>query len=362
VVVTLSALGATLVPAAGLAGATAAPPAPTDPTATVPAPAPPTTLPVETTTTTTLPPIPAWVVNPACARVVQPGDSISLIADQVANGATTGSLLDENGFGSRHVIHPGDVLDICAGNGVNDLNGASRLRPPTTVIGGTDPAAVMAQQTKLNELLAPYGMPALAVDGKSGKLTRQQLCAARVLLGLPISRSDMAAGSDEEARLMAMTAVPIPPGAPMVGDRWALIDIGCQVAFFGDRSGVRFVFPTSTGVAGIDTNIVSEAWAFRFDPALDNGGWHDSSEFPAAYDNPLNGNMYKPIYFSNGQAIHGANNVPPQPASHGCVRLRVGDQDQLVSWLGLDGASGPVWAEGQIDLVVTTQGAFLPET
>ena len=53
--------------------------------------------------------------------------------------------------------------------------------------------------------------------------------------------------------------------------------------------------------------------------------------------------MYKPLYFDRGQAIHGANTVPTSPASHGCARLRVGDQDALVSWLGLDDQSRELW-------------------
>ena len=35
---------------------------------------------------------------------------------------------------------------------------------------------------------------------------------------------------------------------------------------------------------------------------------------------PLGG-MMNPIYFNYGLAIHGADNVPLQPASHGCVRV-----------------------------------------
>ena len=57
--------------------------------------------------------------------------------------------------------------------------------------------------------------------------------------------------------------------------------------------------------------------------------------YPVAEDNPLNGNMYKPLYFDRGQAIHGANNVPTSPQSKGCARLRVEHQDMLLYWLGL---------------------------
>ncbi|MFZ4717890.1 MAG: L,D-transpeptidase family protein [Ilumatobacteraceae bacterium] len=35
---------------------------------------------------------------------------------------------------------------------------------------------------------------------------------------------------------------------------------------------------------------------------------------------PLGG-MYNPVYFNYGIAVHGARNVPSEPASHGCIRL-----------------------------------------
>ena len=107
---------------------------------------------------------------------------------------------------------------------------------------------VAAQQQKLNELFAGYGLPALAVDGDSGRLTEQQLCAARVALGLPISRADMEPGGAEEQALMAAGSVPIPAGAPSRSSRWVLIDQTCQVMFVGEGADrVVYVFRTSTG-------------------------------------------------------------------------------------------------------------------
>ncbi|MFT7395011.1 MAG: hypothetical protein ACI83Y_002694, partial [Candidatus Azotimanducaceae bacterium] len=99
--------------------------------------------------------------------------------------------------------------------------------------------------------------------------------------------------------------------------------------------------------------------AFRFDPASDNGGWHDSTDFPVAADNPLNGNMYRPLYFDLGQAIHGANNVPTSPQSKGCARLRIENQDQLVGWLGLASAMTPIWSERSISVAVNVQGEYV---
>ncbi len=55
---------------------------------------------------------------------------------------------------------------------------------------GPAPSGVAAQQEKLNALFGPYGFPALAVDGGTGSQTRRALCAARVALGMPVTRAD----------------------------------------------------------------------------------------------------------------------------------------------------------------------------
>ena len=34
------------------------------------------------------------------------------------------------------------------------------------------------------------------------------------------------------------------------------------------------------------------------------------------------GGMFNPVYFNYGIAIHGAKNVPLEPASHGCIRIQ----------------------------------------
>ncbi len=43
---------------------------------------------------------------------------------------------------------------------------------------------------------------------------------------------------------------------------------------------------------------------------------------------PLGG-LYRPKYFSGGIAVHGSYSVPPQPASHGCVRISLAAMDWL---------------------------------
>ena len=41
------------------------------------------------------------------------------------------------------------------------------------------------------------------------------------------------------------------------------------------------------------------------------------------------GGLYEPFFFRGGYAIHGSNSVPAYPASHGCIRTQIWDQDWL---------------------------------
>ena len=298
---------------------------------------------------------PPDVHDPACVIQIQPGDSLSLIAEAMPDTAVTYSDLQrENDIDNADQINSGDLLDICVGNQIDDISGETRTGDSDEVV---DPV-VAAQQRKINELFAGRGMPELAVDGVAGPLTRQQLCAIRSLFGLPVSRAEMAPGSAEEQALMTTAALPTYTGVP---ERWVMIDKTCQIMFVGDSTSIVFIFPTSTGEPGYETRDQDGVAAFRFNPAIDNAGWHDSTHFPAAEDNPLNGNMYKPLYFDNGQAIHGSYNVPPEPLSKGCARLLVEHQDTLLAWLGLLDAPEPVWDDDRINLIVHVRGQYVPE-
>jgi len=302
-----------------------------------------TSAPAAAPTTTTPPAI--------CVVTVQPGDSLGAIVARLDGAITLQELLDENRMVETDIIHPDDQLDVCAGNDIDDVTGASRLPPA--------PAAVRAQQRKLNELFAPYVIADLAVDGDSGPLTRQMLCAARMGLGLPVNTSHLPEGSEEEATIFAATSLSVPDGAATWASRWILIDTTCQVIFTGEgEDRIVQVFPTSTGEPGYETHTVRALPAYRFDPAVENGGWHDSANFPSAVDNPQNGNMYKPLYFNGGQAIHGAGYIPPFPRSKGCARTFPYHQDLLLQWLGIDDLTEPVWNERVINATVTVQGDF----
>ena len=328
---------------------TTAPPTTTSTTA------PPTTTSTTTTTTTTTTLPPLDVYDAACVVRVAPGEGLLEIVDRFDDDTVdTETVKAENGL-DTDVLEVGQLLDVCVDNGLNDIDGSTRTERNAVLVQ----REVAVQQTKLNELFAGYGIRELLVDGISGPVTRQRLCAFRLAAGLPVSTADMEAGSEEEQVLMSAETLPAPYTSALLADRWVLIDETCQIMFVGEGTDrLQFVFPTSTGTAGFETRPQNRSRVFKYDPATDNGGWHDSSIYPAAEDNPLNGNMYKPLYFDGGQAIHGANNVPRSPASKGCARLRVADMDALIAWLGLAGAAGVTYDSGRIDLNVNVQGAW----
>ena len=321
--------------------------------------APTTTEPATTSSTTTTTTVPELdVYEPACVVRVEPGDSLGAIADAQADEIVTNATLQaENGLPDELII-PEQLLDVCIDNGLDDITGEQRLERNAAVVATETLAAVTAQQVKLNELLVPYGFPEMPIDGVSGPVTRRALCASRLALGLPVNRTDMAPGTPEEELLLATTALPVPPYMATEG-RWIFIDLTCQVLLTGEGPDqLVHVFPTSTGEAGHETRLQERTRAFRYNPALDNNGWHESSIYPVPEDNPLNGNMYKPLYFDNGQAIHGANNVPTSPQSKGCARLKPADQDRLLAWLGLDTVDGSTYSRDRIGVTVTVRGGY----
>jgi len=309
-----------------------------------------------TSTTTTVPELD--VFDPACVVQVQQGDSLAAIALAEADEIiTNASLQAENGLPDELIV-PDQLLDVCIDNGFDDITGEQRLERNGAVVAGETLVSVTAQQTKLNALLVPFGYPEMPVDGVSGPVTQRALCASRLALGLPVNRSDMAAGSPDEQLLLATTALPVPPDVGTDG-RWIFIDLTCQILLTGEGSDQLVnIVPTSTGEPGYETRLQERTRAFRINPALDSGGWHDSSDWPVPEDNPLNGNMYKPLYFDDGQAIHGANNVPTSPQSKGCARLKPGDHDRLVAWLGLDTIDGATYSKDRIGATVTVRGGF----
>ena len=201
-------------------------------------------------TTTTTEPAPRFY-DEACVVVIEPNDTLVGIVERLDDGETINrvSLRAENALLDERLT-PGDTLDVCPGNGVDDATGAERLDASEELVAAAVSTNVEVQQMKLNQLFADIGARELVVDGVAGPVTRQRLCAARLALGLEVSTAEMVAGSAEERILLAAPELPPPPMATVDQDRWLLIDQTCQFMFVGAVDQLVFGFPTSTGEAG----------------------------------------------------------------------------------------------------------------
>ena len=109
------------------------------------------------------------------------------------------------------------------------------------------------------------------------------------------------------------------------GEKW------CDVVIVDNDDGTQ----TEEGICGI---AITPGGVFHFERRIE--GWRNSKL----------GRLWNPVYFNYGIAVHGASNVPSEPASHGCVRIPMHIADYFPSLV----ANG--------DLVYVFDGVEEPET
>lgn len=187
---------------------------------------------------------------------------------------------------------------------------------PRTVIGyGRVPPTEMIPR-ELNRLMRPLGMPKVFSDSVTAGMTARASCAARELAGFPASRSQPQ--RKVRARWLATQEFRRAPAGMVNGVN---VSVKCQTAFFVRNGKVLRAVPVSTGRPGYRTRLGT----FRIFRSVN--GVETSNSFPEDH-----WNMYRSLYFSGGQAIHGSYSdtyVVTYPASHGCVRMLHRDVDWL---------------------------------
>ena len=94
------------------------------------------------------------------------------------------------------------------------------------------------------------------------------------------------------------------------------VDLIRQVLFIVDGGGaVTKILPVSSGSG---KEFKSQGWAR--DAVTHPGRYQVRQKLSGWKKSPL-GELYYPVYFMYGTAIHGHPSVPTRPASHGCVRI-----------------------------------------
>jgi N-acetylmuramoyl-L-alanine amidase len=184
----------------------------------------------------------------------------------------------------------------------------------TTLLAGVGARPAEASSSSIREaqtLLNDLGYPVGAIDGVDGPRTRQGLCAWRRLEGRTTSRHALTA--DELVALRTTTGLP-----RATAGRGVSVDRTCQTVFYRQDGRWQKVLIASTGSSG------SLPRVGHFKVQRVRAGWHTSTKYPAPRPN-----MYNSVYFDGAIAIHGARDVPPRPASKGCVRVTPAGADYL---------------------------------
>ncbi len=197
-------------------------------------------------------------------------------------------------------------------------------------------------QTRLTEL----GFVPGEIDGQFGSLTQQAVWAYKKLVGglswqeLDNSNAKTTV-TDELWQQMQDPSVAVTPRRPQgLGSTHVEVYLPLQVlAVFTDDRPV-FVAHISSGELKDDgltpetfcetVTLDTDENGMPLDPPVEKGICAESKtpgglfRFTRFYEGkrvgPLGG-MLNPWYFNYGIAVHGAENVPTHPASHGCVRI-----------------------------------------
>jgi len=171
-------------------------------------------------------------------------------------------------------------------------------------------ASLTRPQTKeAEQKLADLGYWTGAIDGVVDPATRAALIAFQKWEG----RALTGRLTIDELEAIRNAAAPMPRDGNYAHVE---VDIDRQVLLLVDEKERVRVLPVSTGtekpfVYDGQTSIAYTPRG-RFVVYEKGVGWEDN----------LPG-MYYANYISGGIAIHGSNNVPVQPASHGCIRIPV---------------------------------------
>ncbi len=189
--------------------------------------------------------------------------------------------------------------------------------PPAPPIGVVPPPGLGEgdrgpQVAALEQWLTALRYDVVRVDDVFDADTTHAVIAYQKVANLP--RTGRATQDVVDALPEAAPTAPLVPGG---GPNRIEVDLPRQVLFLYEADAMSRILPVSTGSGerfcegGDCRQAVTPAGAYRIGGRIP--GWRESDL----------GRLYNPVYidFKNGIAIHGYPEVPPEPASHGCIRI-----------------------------------------
>jgi peptidoglycan hydrolase-like protein with peptidoglycan-binding domain len=153
-------------------------------------------------------------------------------------------------------------------------------------------------------------------DGSYGSLTQQAVYALQKAAGL--GRDGVVGPKTQKALDQGVR-----PKAKSTSGHIVEINLKRQLLMLVDNGKVTQIFNTATG-----SNQHYEFEGNTYLAVTPPGHFTVSRQIDGQRDGPL-GPLWRPKYFNGGIAVHGAPNVPPYPASHGCARLT----NSAINWI-----------------------------
>lgn len=189
------------------------------------------------------------------------------------------------------------------------LSRLQKVRPvhwDVTLAAGSEGPRVEAVQRSLAAATYPAGEP----DGVYGAATYQAVLAFEKVTGL--TRDGVVDPEQMEQILLAE----IPDAPPGSGSHYVDIDLTRQVLFEVQDGKVINTYPVSTANGETYASQGGRMAVAR----TPRGSFEVERKIPGWRISYL-GQLYHPVYFYGGYAIHGSTSVPAYPASHGCIRI-----------------------------------------
>ncbi len=209
------------------------------------------------------------------------------------------------------------ISAVPAAGAVSDPSTATTTTTPTsrsaTLLGpGSSGPAVLALQRRLVALHYWLGTP----NGSFGDSTEQAVYALQKAAGL--TRDGIVGPKTEAALTKGVEPHPLPETGYEIE-----VDLEDDVLMFVTNGKLDWALNTSTG--GGYTYCVEGSCAVADTPV---GHFTIYDEVDGLVVDPL-GELWRPKYFYEGFAFHGDSYVPPEPVSHGCVRV----SDEAIDWV-----------------------------
>jgi peptidoglycan hydrolase-like protein with peptidoglycan-binding domain len=191
----------------------------------------------------------------------------------------------------------------------------------------------------LQQRLTDLGFAPGPIDGAFGSGTQQAVWAYEKLI-LKTPRAQAKGRVTNDVWQVMQDRITIPPRRPTTaGSTHVEIYVPEQVLIVFANNVPELIAHISTGVQNPDGT--PQKWCDTLtydtgpngepltepvtkqecaDAKTPGGVFHFTRRYDGKRTGPLGG-MMNPVYFNYGIAVHGADNVPLEPASHGCVRL-----------------------------------------